>query len=172
MRTNFSFLKQEFEPMLETAEAAEQHVYTAPMYCAILCRKSLEEFIRWIYDNDKDVKLPYDTTLNSLIHEQTFRDVVPANHWNNINLLRKIGNNAAHTSEKTDVKKALAAVKYLFDFSLWVVRIYSRSQTPIVSFDESLIPQKPKDDKTKTEILRLSLKFEDSQKELQRANEE
>jgi type I restriction enzyme R subunit len=172
MSSNFSFLQQEFASMLETARAAEQHIYTAPMYSAILCRKSLEEFIRWIYDNDKDVKLPYDTTLNSLIYEQTFKDVIPATQWNNINVLRKIGNNAAHTNEKTEPKKSFAAVKYLFDFALWTVRIYSRSQTPIVSFDESLVPKAAKDDKTKEELLQLATQFEESQKELQRANEE
>jgi type I restriction enzyme R subunit len=172
MTSNFSFLQKEFAPMLETAQDAELHVYTAPMYSAILSRKSLEELIRWVYDNDKDVQLPYDTTLNSLIHEQSFKDVIPTTHWNNINLLRKIGNNAAHTSEKTDGKKSLAAVKYLFDFALWVVRIYSRAQTPIVSFDESLIPRAAKDDKSKKEILELATQFEQTQKELQRANEE
>lgn len=165
-------MQQEFAHMLETAMEAEQHVYTKPMYSAFLCRKSLEEFVRWIYDNDKDVKLPYDTSLNSLMHEQTFKDVIPTTHWNNINVLRKVGNNAAHTKEKTDARKALSAVKYLFDFSLWVVRIYSRSQTPIVSFDESLVPKAPKDDKTKEEILRLATQHEESQKQLQRANEE
>lgn len=158
--------------MLETAEEAEQHVYTAPMYSAILCRKSLEEFVRWIYDNDKDVKLPYDTTLNSLLHEQSFKDVIPPTLWNNINVLRKIGNNAAHTNEKTDTKKSLAAVKYLFDFSLWVVRIYSRNQTPVVQFDETLVPLADKKDKSKDEILRLATQYQESQKELQRANEE
>lgn len=158
--------------MLETAMEAEQHIYTAPMYSAILSRKSLEEFVRWIYDNDKDVKLPYDTTLNSLLHEQTFKDVIPPTLWNNINVLRKIGNNAVHTNEKTDTKKSLAAVKYLFDFSLWVVRIYSRNQTPVVHFDEALIPLADKKDKSKDEIVRLATQYEESQKELQRANEE
>lgn len=172
MSSNFSFLKQEFARMLETAQAAEQHVYTAPMYSAILTRKSLEEFVRWIYDNDKDVTLPYDTTLNSLIHEQSFKDVIPTTLWNNINVLRKIGNNAAHTNEKTDAKKSLAAVKYLFDFTLWVVRIYSRSQTPVASFDENLVPRAAKEDKSKEEILRLATQFEETQKHLQRANEE
>lgn len=176
MPTNFSFLQQEFAPMLETAQAAEQHVYMAPMYSAILSRKSLEEFVRWIYDNDKDIKLPYDTTLNSLLHEQTFKDVLPSTLWNNINVLRKIGNNAAHTSEKTEAKKSLAALKYLFDFALWVVRIYSRSQTPVVSFDESIVPAiatgAHKEDKSKEEISKLATQFEESQKQLQRTNEE
>ena len=176
MPTNFSFLQQEFAPLLETARAAEQHVHTAPMYSAILSRKSLEEFVRWIYDNDKDVKLPYDTTLNSLLHEQTFKDVLPSTLWNNINVLRKIGNNAAHTSERTEAKKSLASVKYLFDFALWVVRIYSRSQTPVARFDESIVPPIAagghKEDRSKEEISKLATQFEESQKQMQRANEE
>ncbi|MFN8307328.1 MAG: DEAD/DEAH box helicase family protein [Ferruginibacter sp.] len=165
-------MQSEFEPMLETAREAELHVYTKPMYCALLCRKSLEELVRWIYDNDKDITLPYDTTLNSLMHDPSFKAVVPQPLWNNINVLRKIGNNAVHTSEKTDSKKSLAALKYLFDFSLWTVRMYSRSLTPLITFDESLLPKAARDDKTKKELVQLSMQFEQSQQQLQRANEE
>lgn len=172
MTTNFSFLVYEFAPLLQTAVEAESQVYQAPMYSAILSRKSLEELVRWIYDNDKDVQLPYDTTLNSLLHEETFKAAIPLALWNNINVLRKIGNNAAHTSEKTDAKKSLAAIKYLFDFALWTVRMYSRNQTPVVSFDERLVPQVPKEDRSKEEILRIATQFEESQQELKRANEE
>lgn len=172
MTTNFSFLNHEFASLLETAAEAESQVYAAPMYSAILSRKSLEELVRWIYDNDKDVQLPYDTTLSSLLHEETFKAVIPSTLWNNINVLRKIGNNAAHTSERTDAKKSLAAVKYLFDFALWTVRIYSRNQTPVVSFDESLVPNIQKNDRSKEEILRIATQFEESQNELKRASEE
>jgi type I restriction enzyme, R subunit len=55
MPTNFSFLQLEFEHLQATAQDAETQVYAAPMYCSILCRKSLEEMLRWLYDNDKDI---------------------------------------------------------------------------------------------------------------------
>ena len=73
MSSNFSFLQQEFEALLLTAQRAEQYVFTDPMYCAILCRKSLEEFVKWLYDNDSDLEIPADTTLNSLMYEQSFK---------------------------------------------------------------------------------------------------
>jgi len=67
-------------------------VRQAPLYAAMLCRKSLEEWVRWMYEHDYDLALPYDTTLNSLIHAQGFKNLVAPNQFNQINLVCKLGN--------------------------------------------------------------------------------
>ena len=155
MPSNFSFLQHEFSSLYDDVRRAEEHVFTDPMYCAILCRKGLEGFVKWLYDNDKDLELPYDTTLNSLMHEQSFQQVIPPTLLRNINLLRKIGNNAVHSSQKTTSTESLSALRILFDFTLWVVRIYSATQTPVVVFDESILPTGSpiKRNRAETEIL-------------------
>ncbi len=127
--------------MYFTARKAEQYVFADPMYCAILSRKSLEEFIKWLYENDRDLETPIDTTLSSLIHESSFQQLLPKILFQNINLVRKIGNNAVHSSSLTTQKEAITALKILHDFALWVVRLYSRGQTPVNSFDESILTQ-------------------------------
>lgn len=172
MESNFSFLQQEFADKFSTARRAEEHVFTDPMYAAILSRKSLEEFVWWLYDNDQDLSIPADTTLNSLMHEQSFRDIVPAAHWRNINVVRKIGNNAAHGNSMIPVKDALLSVKIMHDFALWVVRLYSRSQTPVHEFDESILPKGDLIERTRKQAELFAHKFEEAQHQLQRANEE
>ncbi len=172
MTSNFSFLQHEFEPLLPTALRAEQHVHIDPMYCAILCRKSLEEFVKWLYDNDRDLEIPADTTLNSLMHEQSFMNLVPQGLFRNINLVRKIGNNAIHTSQRTDKRDALTCLKILHDFALWVVRLYSRSQTPVQDFDDSNLPTGDLVERTRQQMQALALQYEDAQQQLARRDEE
>ncbi len=172
MTSNFSFLKQEFEPLLPTAQRAEQYVHTDPMYCAILCRKSLEEFIKWLYDHDEDLEIPPDTTLNSLMHEQSFKNLVPPALFRNINLVRKIGNNAIHTNQRTEKRDAIASLKILHDFGLWVVRLYSRGQTPVIPFEESILPTGEPVERTRMQMQELSRQYQEVQQQLIRANEE
>lgn len=172
MNSNFNFLQQEFVPLAETAQRAEAQVHIDPMYCAILCRKSLEEFVRWLYDNDTDLTIPSDTTLNSLLHEPSFQALVPKSLFIGANLLRKIGNNAAHSSAATTVRESLTALKALHDFALWVVRLYSRSQTPVHDFDESLLPTGSPVERTRRQMEALAAEHTETKAKLQRANDE
>ncbi|HLP39831.1 DEAD/DEAH box helicase family protein [Lacibacter sp.] len=141
-------------------------------YCAILCRKSLEQFVKWLYDHDEDLEIPADTTLNSLMHEQSFKTLIPLALFRNINLIRKIGNNAAHGTQRTDRRDALASLKILHDFSLWVVRLYSRSQTPVTIFDETILPEGDAVERTRQQLQQLAEQYEQVQQQLVRANEE
>ncbi|NCU04755.1 MAG: DEAD/DEAH box helicase family protein [Chitinophagaceae bacterium] len=171
MTSNFSFLQAEFEPHYETAYRAEQYVFTDPTYSAILCRKGLEQFVKWLYDHDEDLEIPADTTLNSLMHEQSFKDLIPLTLFRNINLIRKIGNNAAHGPQSTDRRDSLASLKILHDFSLWVVRLYSRTQTPVLTFDDGLLQDGDTVERTKQQLQQLQEEFEQVQQQLVRANE-
>ena len=78
MTSNFDFIQSPFSTLASTLKQAEQQVYAASDYAAVLCRKSLEEWVRWLYENDGDLELPYDTTLNALMYHQDFKDLVPA----------------------------------------------------------------------------------------------
>lgn len=171
-QSNFTFLQQEFAALYANAAKAEVHVYNDPMYCAILCRKSLEEFVKWLYDNDESLEIPSDTTLNSLLHEASFQELIPQRLWANINLIRKIGNNAAHTSSPTTSRESLTAIKILHDFALWVVRLYSRSQTPVDTFNEDALPTGDPVKRTRLQMEQLAAQYEEARQQLQRANEE
>lgn len=170
--SNFSFLQAEFDSLYDTAQRAELHALVDPMYAAILCRKSLEELVRWLYDNDETLQVPVDTTLNSLLHEPSFKQLLPQTLFTGVNLVRKIGNNAAHASSATTVRESLAAVKVLFDFAQWVVRLYSRSQTPNVSFREDLLPTGSQVERTRRQMEQLAAQYEETRQQLFRANEE
>lgn len=92
MTSNFHFIPSTFPNLAASLKEAEQQVYAAPPYAAVLCRKALEEWVRWLYENDADLHLPYDTSLNTLMHDQDFKDLLAPSLFKQVNLVRKLGN--------------------------------------------------------------------------------
>jgi type I restriction enzyme R subunit len=172
MTTNFSFLPAAWADLARTAAEAERQVYAAPMYAAMLCRKSLEEWVRWIYAHDGSLELPYDTTLNALLHAQDFKDLVAPSQFNQINLIRKIGNNAVHSGARIKSDEALYAVKLLYNFTGWVARLYGEADIDVPPFNTALVPQAPGADKTKEELKKLEAAYHQSQAALQQLQAE
>jgi type I restriction enzyme R subunit len=168
MTSNFSFLSTEWAGFFDSANLAEQNAIVAPMYSGMLSRKSLEEFVRWMYDHDDDLKLPYDTTLNALIHEQSFKDNIPEGLFKEINLVRKTGNNAVHGAKKIRSDESVHAVRLLHHIISWVVTVYSQQKPVINAFDSSLIPTGKTVDKTKDQLQSLENQYQQSQEELKR----
>lgn len=150
---------------------AERHIFTAPPYAAVLCRKSLEEWIRWLYENDADLEKPYDTSLNSLLHNQGLRDLLAPSLFRQVNLVRKLGNDAVHASSKIYPEQALHALQIMHGFTAWVMRVYSETKPEIPEFDASLIPREAPVAKYKDRISELESQFQQT-KELLRQKEE
>ncbi|MEZ4775423.1 MAG: DEAD/DEAH box helicase family protein [Bacteroidia bacterium] len=170
--SNFSFIPGQWAAIAKTPKEAEQHVYGAPLYAAMLCRKSLEEWVRWMYEHDTDLSLPYNDSLSSLIHEQGFKNVVAPMQFNQINLIRKLGNTAVHTNAKIKPQEALYALQLLHGFIGWVTMVYGEEKPHIRRFDETIVPRESGKDKSKEELQRLEAAYHAQQNELQKLQEE
>ncbi|RZJ88109.1 MAG: DUF4145 domain-containing protein, partial [Hymenobacter sp.] len=123
--SNFSFLPTQWSALAPTLHQAEQHVYTAAPYAAVLCRKALEEWVRWLYEHDEDLEQPFDTTLNSLLHQPKMRELLAPSLLRQVNLVRKLGNDAAHGTLTIRPEQALHVLQLLHGFAAWVVNMYS-----------------------------------------------
>lgn len=170
--SNFSFISSQWPGLAQAPQEAEQHVYGAPLYAAMLCRKSLEEWVRWMYEHDPDLILPYDTSLSSLIHEQAFKNVVAPLRFNHINLIRKLGNTAVHTTAKIKPQEALYTLQLLHGFIGWVTYMYGEEKPNFKPFDESLIIKDQGKDKTKEELQKIEKAFHEQQSKLQKLQDE
>ena len=170
--SNFNFIPAQWGQLAKSPREAEKHVYGAPLYCAMLCRKSLEEWVRWMYEHDPDLVLPYDTSLSSLIHDQGFQKIVAPVQFNQINLIRKQGNAAVHTSATMKPLEALHSLKLLYGFVVWLVQVYGEEKLEIPAFDVSLIEKEPGKDKSKEELQKLEKEFHAQQDKLQKLEEE
>ncbi|HLO55530.1 MAG TPA: DEAD/DEAH box helicase family protein [Saprospiraceae bacterium] len=164
--TNFSFIPSQWAKLSQTAIDAEKKVYGAPDHAAMLCRRSLEEWVRWMYENDADLTLPYDKSLNTLIHEQEFKETIAPLQFNHINFIRKLGNNAVHTSAKIKPQEALQSLQLLHGFIVWITKVYSDERPVINAFDESILPRESDKDKTKDELRKLETAYLEQQDKL------
>jgi len=162
--SNFGFLKTEWSEIYNLASEAERFIYTAPVFACLNNRKALENAVKWLYKNEKYLKLPYEVTLNSLIHEQTFRENLEPALFQKIRLIQKLGNLAAHESKQLNANDALHSAQELFHFLYWLYRYYS---TPPVEkglvFNPELISQKTED---QIEIERLKAELAQKHEEI------
>lgn len=163
MQSNFDFISSEWRMLATTLKEAEQHVHTAPPYAAVLCRKSLEEWVRWLYENDADLEMPYDTTLNTLMYQQDFKDLLAPSLFNRANLVRKLGNDAVHTNLKVQPKEAMHVLQIMHGLAGWVVRVYGEEKVIVPAFDTSLVPTESDIVKTKRDLKKLEDAFLETQ---------
>ncbi len=71
----------------------------------MLCRSPLEMSLFWLYENDSDFEMPYNTSINSLLHTDSFRDNIRASVRQELNAVRLLGNIASHASKGNAVKR-------------------------------------------------------------------
>lgn len=171
MTSNFDFIQAPFRNLAPTLREAERQVYAAPPYSAVLCRKALEEWVRWLYENDADLDEPYDTSLNALMHAPAFKELLKPSLLQQLNLVRKLGNDAAHTALRVKADGAIHALQLMHGFAAWVVRVYSEVKITVPTFSIAHIPQPVAVGDMKKEMKQLQLQLEQSA-ELNRKLEE
>ncbi|MFN4199615.1 MAG: DUF4145 domain-containing protein, partial [Flavobacterium sp.] len=155
MQTNFNFLQKEFPSIYAEILEAEKHTFTAPRYAALLCRSTLEKTIFWLYQNDEDLELPYDTKLGALLHNDSFKSILKPSMLVELNIVRLYGNDAAH-GKNIDRLQALQSLKNTFRFLSWLSKYYSEENPEIPEFVERYIPYGDIEDKTKKELQSLT----------------
>ncbi len=137
--SNFTFIQKDFPSLYSDALEAEQLTFVSPKAAAIFCRSTLENAINWIYDHDVKLTRPWRADLSTLMHEHAFRSLFNNTLFNELNLIRKTGNIAAH-GKKVSQQDALASLKYLFRFMRYLAIDYGETLPETQVFDEKLIP--------------------------------
>ncbi len=160
--SNFNFLKREFPSIYRQAAKAEEYTFKEPKFGALQCRMVLELGIKWLYNNDTDFVTPYDTNLGSLLFHESFRNSVRPSMFQELDLVRRIGNNSAH-GRRIDKRQSLTALKAIFSFCVYLSKYYSEENPVIDDFDENLIPLP--DDET------IKITNKEFEKEVQRVDE-
>ena len=164
MPTNFNFLQSAFPAICREVQDAEKHTFTAPRYAALLCRSTLEKTIFWLYNNDDDLELPYDTKLGALLHNDSFKAILKPSMLVELDVVRLYGNNAAH-GKTVSALEALQSLKNTFRFLSWLSKYYSESNPEIAPFDERFIPYGDDNDKNTKQIQELVIAIEKEREE-------
>ncbi len=138
--TNFDFLKStpDFDTFSDVAISAERLLHIDIDACVINCRRAMEFAVKWMYSVDKELEKPYNDTLQVLIDSPDFRSIVGADIWKRMDIIRKIGNNAAHGGKKVTKEQAELCIENLFVFLDEVAYFYAPEYTE-QQFDKSLL---------------------------------
>lgn len=167
MNSNFSFLQHEFQEIYREILEAEKHTFTAPRYSALLCRSALEKTLFWLYKNDEDLELPYDTKLGALLHNESFKNILKPSMLVELDIVRLNGNNAAH-GKIVKALEALQSLKNCFRFLSFLSKYYSENNPDISEFDERLIPYGDTNEKNTKQLTALAEKLEQERAEAQK----
>ena len=141
--TNFdTFLSTpQFSSFAPVAVSAERILPIDPSACVLNCRRAMEFAVKWMYSVDKALVMPYQDTLVSLMNTEDFRDIVGADIWRRMDLIRRMGNNAAHTGKKITQEQAALCLENLYVFLDFVAYCYGENYTE-GHFDPALLTQK------------------------------
>ncbi len=122
--SNFSFLQSAFPDIYAVAADAEKYVSGDPRTACFHARRSLEEIVSWLYDNDNRYHYPYDTTLSAMMRGDSFERHVPHPIKNKAQAIRRLGNSAVHDNRDISTNSALTIVQELFQITYWLTRTY------------------------------------------------
>lgn len=138
--TNFDYLKKEprFAPFADPAVAAEKMINIDTDACAINCRRAMEIAVKWMYSVDKDLVVPYQDKLISLINTEEFHDIVKPDIWQRMDFIRKTGNYAAHNEKKISYEQAELCLQNLFYFMDFIACCYAENYKE-TKFNPSLL---------------------------------
>jgi type I restriction enzyme R subunit len=167
--SQFSFLQAEFASVFEYARRAEVAALADPRGACFYTRLALESAVKWMYENDRSLRSPYDTALSALIHEGTFRTLVGNALVTKARIIKDLGNTAVHETRPVPVQSAVTSVRELFHFSYWFVRTYARGAKPdaALAFNPDNLPRAVQvEASTLAKLKALAQEREDSAKRL------
>ena len=151
--TNFDFLKADkrFDAFADVAISAERILHIDVDASVLNCRRAMEFAVKWMYSVDSYLSMPYDTSLNSLMNNEDFREIVGQDIWQRMRFVRISGNNVAHSGKKITLQQAEHCIENLFIFLDFVACCYAKEYTP-VEFDHSLLLKQESSEKSSENI--------------------
>lgn len=140
MQSNFSYLEKDtkYAEIMVACIEAEKSIGVSYSAAALQTRRALEIAVKWAYQYDRDLTVPYRDNLSSLIHDNIFRDLLDPKLFPRIRFIITLGNKAAHTTKPVSRAQAIEALHNLYDFISWIDFSYSIS-THSGEFKSSLL---------------------------------
>jgi type I restriction enzyme R subunit len=169
--SNFAFLRAEWgQSLYSEARTAERNALIDPRASCFYARRSLELAVQWLYQADRALTFPRGTnpTLSNMLKTQTFRNTVEPKLRTKMDLIRRLGNDAVHSSAEIRPETAQRVVTELFHVLLWLALRYTRDQPNLphsaLVFDATLLPRiapAEQQRQTRAELRALEARFAD-----------
>lgn len=117
--TNFDHFTKEpqFKTFSKIAVNAEKFFLLDPATSAFNSRKSMEFGVKWLYSVEKDLVIPYDKSIFSLLSTDSFRELIDRDLLTRLHFIRKVGNDSAHVdAQEVSAEQAQVCLENLFIF--------------------------------------------------------
>ncbi len=142
--SNFKFLLSDpaFTSFAEVAIAAEKILHIDPAASILNCRRAMEFAVKWMYSVDKQLEMPWQNNLQSLMTREEFRAIVGQDIYTRMDYIRIKGNHAAHnTGRPVTAEQAMLCLENLHVFLDFVAYCYGNLDTYVeTKFDPELVP--------------------------------
>ncbi|MBE5903280.1 MAG: DUF4145 domain-containing protein [Pseudobutyrivibrio sp.] len=127
MVTNFDYLKAEpkFKTFSDVAISAERIILMDPEASIINSRRAMEFALKWMYSVDKELEMPYQDNLQSLMNAEEYRQIIGQDLWKRMDFIRRCGNNVAHSGRKLGRDEAMLCLENLFIYLDYISYCYS-----------------------------------------------
>jgi type I restriction enzyme R subunit len=155
MSSNFEFIKGDWADLFEGVAKAERNTITDPRTSAFYCRYTLEQAVKWMYQYDSSLRMPYQDKLSALINESSFKNNLGSGLYQRLSYIQRLGNQAVHEGSRIQAHEAMASLKHLFAFFCWLTRTYSSAPPSQMLFKESLIPKQGEGEKSAAQLRKL-----------------
>ncbi|NFI94843.1 DUF4145 domain-containing protein [Clostridium botulinum] len=155
MCTNFEFLKfkKEFVSFSNACIEAEKSIVVSPATTAILSRRALELAVKWVYAHDDELIMPYQDQISSLIHNNSFVELIDSEMLPMLKFVIKLGNAAVHTNSNINREEAVLSLHNLYQFINWIDYCYGEEYNE-KSFDETTLLKANDESRTRPEELK------------------
>lgn len=119
---NFNFLKPKWNELADIAGFAEQYVHVDPSSALVKLRQFCEQTVHFIYA-EHGLSHAYQSGLNDLLQEFSFKQAVPRVVISKLHSLRVHGNKAAH-GEDVGTRDSRWLLQECHDLAKWLALTY------------------------------------------------
>ena len=131
--SNFEFLRPHFPELADLGGFAEAYAGPDPSGCLVKLRLFAENLVKAVFAHHR-LERTYQSNLNDLLNDDSFKSITPAVILDKIHLLRLKGNHAAHGSlHPLQSGQIESIVKEAHDLALWFalsIGLLGRSDLP------------------------------------------
>ena len=116
---NFEFLRVSHRELADLGGFAEAYVHSDPAACLVKLRTFAEFLVKALFSHHR-LELTYQSNLNDLLADHTFKSITPAVVLDKLHLIRTKGNHAAHgTLYPTTPTQMTGILREAFDLAQW-----------------------------------------------------
>lgn len=119
--SNFGFIRAQWPELYDTCQRAESYALSDPDTAAFHARVSVEKVVEYLFVDVFGLPEGYRSDLSARMNDPAFKNRTQYIN-NQLNLIRRRGNDAAHGSRRLTPRDGIATLRDLFDVIVWTVK--------------------------------------------------